>query len=368
MNILFITTHLNVGGIAKYVLTLAAALKKRGHNIIVASSGGDLVGELEKSGIKHLYIGINTKSELSPKIIFVLRDVLKIIKNNNIEIIHAHTRVTQVVAYLASKIAKVPYTATAHGFYKKRLGRLFFKCFGDKTIAISEPVKNGIVETFKISPSDISTIHTGIDLVKFLKTYSDEEKNRIKNKFGIKGSPIIGTVGRLSEEKGQIYLLKAFKGVLENGFPEANLIIVGDGKIKEGLKNYVSVNNLGSKVFFLGTVKDTPEILSILDIFTLPSLKEGLGLSLIEAMAAGIPSVATLVGGIPDLIKNNESGILVSAEDETALCDGILKLLKNKDLAAKVASNGKAFAKENFSIDDMARKVEEFYKKIERIK
>ena len=364
MNILFATTHLNVGGITKYVLTLAGALKKRGHNIIIASSGGEFAGELEKFGIKHLYIGINTKSELSPKIIFALKDVLKIIKDNNIEIIHAHTRVTQVVAYFASKLSKVPYIATAHGFYKKRLGRSFFKCFGDKTIAISEPVRNGIIETFKIDPSNISTIHTGIDLARFSKVYSDEEKNRIKNKFGIKGSPVIGTIGRLSEEKGQIYLLKAFKGVLEKGFPEGNLVIVGDGRIKVVLKNYVFENKLDGKVFFLGTIKDTPEILAIFDIFTLPSIKEGLGLSLIEAMAAGIPSVATSVGGIPDLIKNNENGILVQKENELALLGAILMLLNNKDLADKFATEGKAFTKENFSIDAMAEKVEGFYKKM----
>ena len=141
MNILQLSTHLDIGGIGSYVVRTAGCLARKGHKVVVVSSGGSMAGELSGQGITHIKLNIRTKSELSPKLLFVLPRLLSIIRENNIQVIHAHTRVTQVLGCIASRLSGIPYVATCHGFFKLRASRRVFKCWGDKTIAISDVPK-----------------------------------------------------------------------------------------------------------------------------------------------------------------------------------------------------------------------------------
>ena len=121
MKILLLTTHMNLGGIGVYVLLLAKGLTKRGHEVFVASCGGNLIGLLESFGARHLKIDIKTKAAISPKVFLARKEVTRIIKEKNIQLIHAHTRVTQMLAYLVSRKTNIPYLTTCHGFFKPKL-------------------------------------------------------------------------------------------------------------------------------------------------------------------------------------------------------------------------------------------------------
>ena len=167
MKILQLTTHLNRGGITSYLYNLSRALLERGHLVFAASSGGSLVSEFEKAGIKHIPLPINTKSELSPKLWRSAARLKKIISQEKIQIIHTHTRVTHCVGWQLSRKTGVHHLATAHGYYKLRWGRKIFPAWGEKTVAISPAVKEHLLNDFKLQEKKVKVVFTGVDLEKF---------------------------------------------------------------------------------------------------------------------------------------------------------------------------------------------------------
>jgi len=225
MNILYLTNHLNIGGITSYALTLASGMRKRGHNVYIASSKGEIVSRFITAGVEYIPIPIKTKSEVSYKVFISKFKLLKIIKEKNIDIIHANTRVTQVLSFLLRRSSGKPYIWTCHGFFKPRLFRKAFPCWGDKIIAISESVKEHLITDFAAKEKDIRVIHNGIDLDKF-KIQNSKFKIDIKKNLGLGEGPVIGIIARLSEEKGHAYLIKAMPEVIAKA-PDAQLLIVG---------------------------------------------------------------------------------------------------------------------------------------------
>jgi len=359
MNILYLTNHLNIGGITSYVLTLAAGLKKRGHNVYIASSGGELVPKFIAEGIVYLPIPIKTKSEISYKILVSRLKLLKIIREKNIDIIHANTRVTQVLSFLIQRAQGKPYVSTCHGFFKKRLFRKIFPCWGDKVIAISASVKEHLMQDFGVKEDKIRVIHNGIDIKKF-QIPNSKSKIEIKKKLGLSDGPVIGIVARLSEEKGHSYLIQAMPEVITK-IPRAQLLIVGEGRRKAELLNLVRTIGLEKNVFFLPPVMDTQEVLSSLDLFVLPSLKEGLGLAAMEAMVSGLGVIGSDVGGIKSLIQDNYNGLLVRPADTQGLSDAILELLQNPKKIEFLGNNARTFIEQNFSQEEMVQETEGVY-------
>jgi len=366
MKILLVTTHLNFGGITSYIYFLAKGLSKKGHKVFVASGGGDFEGRLKEENIPHIHIPIRTKSELSPKVLISSLILLNLVKKEAIDVIHAQTRVTQVAAFLASKISKIPYVATCHGFFKIRLGRKLLGAWGDKTVAISDAVREHLVNDFKLKKIDTRLIYNGIDLNN-LKEYSVEERMAFKDRFGIRQGPIVGLVARLSLVKGHRYLIEAMKKVI-SVIPGAQLLIIGDGPLKEELVSLVKELGIEKSVYFLGSTTDTAEVLSVMDVFVLPSLQEGLGLSVIEALAMKKAVVASDVGGIYAVVKNDATGLLVAPRDSKALADSILILLKDGDLRNKLGQEGRRLVEERFSLDLMVQKIEELYTELTKNK
>ena len=130
MNILFLTTHANTGGITSYILTLGEALVKSGHKVWVASSGGDCVPRMEAAGMRHIKINIRTKSEVHPKLWLCFGPLNELIRKEGIDIIHAQTRVTQVLGFFLSRASGVKMVTTCHGFFRPRWFRKMFPCWG----------------------------------------------------------------------------------------------------------------------------------------------------------------------------------------------------------------------------------------------
>ncbi|MBU4376335.1 MAG: lipopolysaccharide heptosyltransferase II [Candidatus Omnitrophica bacterium] len=364
MRILHLTTHINIGGIGVYVANLAKAMKARNHVIFVASSGGDLEGELSKSGINHFHLDIKTKSELSPKIIKTFFAVKDIVKRENIELIHAHTRVTAVVAALTSRATGVPYITTCHGYFKTRLGRILYGAWGVKVIAISEAVKQHLMDDFKLPEDRVELIYTGIDTEYFRRDIADADKIKEKKELGFQAQgPVIGTIGRLSPVKGQEVLLKAASRVSDS-VPSLKVLMVGDGPDEKRLRKIADTLGIGDNVVFSKSAKDTKKPLSVMDIFILPSVKEGLGLSLLEAMASAKPCIASRVGGIENVIKDKKNGILFNVGDAEDLARKIVDLLNDKKTMSALGEKAREEVLRDFTLDKMADKVENLYKKV----
>lgn len=360
MKILFLTTHLNLGGISSYTFSLAKSLKRRGHHILIASSGGAIVNEVKRQGITHITININTKSELSPKVPLAIFKLRSIIKSEGIEIIHAQTRVAQVIAEGLAKLNCVPYVSTCHGFFRPHWARRVFGCWGSRVIAISEAVREHLVNDLKVKKESVVLVYNGVDIARFSQGLSESEKEKFRNQAGLGDGPLIGIIARLSPVKGHKYLLEAMRKVVDLK-PAAQLLIIGDGTLKEELLNQVISLGLKENVIFLGSLVDTAKPLSLIDIFVLPSLKEGLGISILEAQAAGVPVVASDVGGIYTIIKDNENGFLVPSRDSLSLAAAIIKLINNPTLANKMSEVGRRLMREEFSLDEMAKRIEEVY-------
>src|SRR3989338_6057439 len=158
MNILYIANHLNTGGITSYLLTLAVGLKKRGHNIYLASSGGVKLAQFIKEGINFIPIPIRTKHEISPGILLSAFKLSSVIRDKGIDVIHSHSRTTQVLGCLLSRFTGVSHIFTCHGFFKRRIFRRIFPCWGKKIIAISEQVKAHLINDFGVAENDIIVI------------------------------------------------------------------------------------------------------------------------------------------------------------------------------------------------------------------
>lgn len=361
MKILLLTTHLDFGGISIYCVSLAKALKEMGHEVAVSSSGGVLTSELKAAGIGHIQLNIRTKSELSPLVWKAYKKLEVIFKTQRPDIIHVHTRVTQAVACMIYKKTGIPYLSTCHGFFRPHLGRKMFGFWGKKVIAISEAVREHLVNDLKAKKETIALIHNGIDVKKFQAVVSEKQKSAYRSRLGIKNGPVVGIIARLSPVKGHRFLLGAMKEVLKK-YPHAQLLIIGDGPQKRNLIELTIGLGLGKCTFIEESTMDTRLALSVMDIFVLPSIQEGLGLSAMEAMVAGVPVIGSNVGGVYSLIKDDQTGILVPPQDPLALAAAIIRLLDDKGLGLNMANAARELIKEKFSLEDMAKKVERLYK------
>jgi len=365
MRILLLTAHLNIGGISTYTVSLAKALKSKGNEVFVVSNGGMLVPELTRSGISHIKLGILTKSELSPKVFRAISEILRIVKRLGIDIVHSQTRITQVIGFFVSKSCRVPLVTTCHGFFHKNIGRVLLPCWGDRVIAISDAVKENLINYFGVDKSRVSMIYNGIDVKRFLKDFQEDEKDKLKDRFGIKRDySVIGMIARFTPDKGHDVVLYAFYEILKEK-PNVQLVFAGDGEKRQDILKLAQALNLLDNVVFIKPQLSTVNILAVMDVFIFsPKRREGLGLALLEALASGKPVVATDVGGISSIVENNINGFLVEPSKPKALAESVLRLLKDKALYAKMAQAGRETVVKKFSINGMADRTEEVYKEV----
>lgn len=352
MKILLITTHINFGGISSYTFSLAKALINNGHEVVCASSSGEMLPLFKRHGIRTITIPINTKSELNPLILMSLIRLLMLNRTEKFDVIHAHTRVTQVLASYLSRITKIPFISTCHGFFRRNIGRQFFPCWGSKVVAISEAVKKHLMIDFYVKEDNVRLVHNGIDIDQFkisAKRFDPDYKGRT-----------VGIIARLSTVKGHKYLIEAMAEVIRE-FEDARLFIFGQGKIKYELIKQAQNLKISKQVFFLPSISNTAEVLQELDIFVMPSVQEGLGLSILEALACGVPVVASDVGGIPSIIKHDVSGLLVEPANPMALAGAIMHVMEDRSLAIRLGKRGRQQVEEKFNLRQMALDIEKVY-------
>lgn len=362
MNILFLTTHLNTGGITSYLMTLAKGLTEQGNNVHIIASGGNREEDFKACGVHVVNMDIRTKSELSPKLYRSLNKIGPYIRNHNIDVIHAQTRVTQVMGHQLMKKYNVPYVSTCHGYFKTRLFRRLFPCWGKKVIAISEPVRQHLTDDFKVSGDDVVLVRSGIDVDQF-QPADNQLKKKIRHELNIADKTSIGIIARLSDVKGQDVLIDAFHLVVQE-IDDVQLLLIGTGKFESVLREKVTTHQLNDKVYFMPVEAETQQYLNALDIFVMPSRQEGLGLSVMEAQASGLAVVASRVGGLPTLIENEQTGLLVEPENSNTLAEALKTLIKNDTQRNKIAEAARIHALKYYSDKDMIKNTREVYQKV----
>lgn len=367
---LHIITRLEPGGTLEFFLNLFSALgedilNKYDITLALGSEKTDKkrIEEItNKKGIKIYYIkelirNINPYYDL-----IAFFKILKCIKKEKFDIVYTHTSKAGFLGRVAAFLSKVPriiHCSHGHIFYGY-FNKFFSACvifiekflakLTDKIIVFTEHERKDNLK-FKIGKKEqFVIIPQGIDLKKFDININVENK---KKEFNISNNEkVIGVIARLVPVKGHIYFFHALKLVIEK-IKDIKVLIVGDGELMDELKNKVKELGLTKIVLFLGNRNDVPEIMNICDLIVLSSFNEGFGLSLVEALICGKPVIATSVGGIPEVIKDKETGLLVSPRNSFALGEAIISLISNDLLMKEMGEKAKICAKNKFDIQNM---------------
>lgn len=361
MNVLHLTSHLDVGGITTYVTSLAQALAARGHRVVVASGGGAWEARLSEAGIGHRRVPLKTSAEFSPQVWWAARRLSPAV--GGVDVIHAHTRVAQVVAHRLSAHHRIPYVTTWHGFYRRRLSRRWWPCTGERTIAISEPVAAHLREVFGVPPERIRLIPHGIDVARLADPVDRDQQQQCRQECRLDShGPVIGTISRLVPDKGVAQLLEAFRHVRAR-VPHARLLIVGSGKDRRRLERLAEALGVAEAVRFRGSVPDTRVVLSLMDVFVfLPATREGFGLALLEAMAGARPVVAVQRGGGSSwVLQESGVGVTVPADAPARLGEAMLRVLEDPSLAHRLGQEAQAIARSRYDVSRVVTQVEQVY-------
>lgn len=365
MKILHLTTHLNVGGIPVYVLSLAEGLKRAGHTPIVASDGGWLERHFEESEIPHWKVPCRTSSELNPKLWFsVFPKLFRMIRQEKPDLIHAHTRIMQVLAEVLSWVTGVPYVTTCHGLYKFRWGRRIFRCWGEKVMAISTPSMDQLVRQYRMAqPREVVLVRNGVHVEHFMEPVSPDTLAWFRQTVGLHGSPVIGAVARFSPVKGLDLVIKTVPALLKK-FPHLQVLLVGDGPTKQDLIQLAFQLGVQKHVVLVHPVEDTRIPLSLMDIFVAPAFQEGFGLAIVEAMSKRIPVVATNQGGPAEIIQHGKSGLLVPPGQPERLTEALMSLLIDPKRSAEIGEAGRVRVMKEFNMERVVREVERVYEEV----
>jgi sugar transferase (PEP-CTERM/EpsH1 system associated) len=352
---------LEVGGLENIVLNLVAGLDPARFDSVIfcLETTGDLAGDA-RVGPRPVVL-LNKRRGVDWRLwIRMARSFRKY----RVDVVHCHNYGPLVYGSVGGRLArarKVVYTS--HGpeaSARRGQGRILRLGLVDDMIAISEHVRRVAIEESAVDPSRIKTIYNGVDLTAFSRR-SRAVRERVRSELGVgAGDPVVGVVARLTEEKDHATLLRAFARVLAR-HACARLLLVGDGELRGRLAAQSAELGVDASVSFLGTRADVGDLLSAFDVFVLPSKLEGLGITLLEAMAAGLPSVGTDVGGIPEIVAEGKTGRIVPQGDAETMADAIIRLIENAEVANAMGEAGRARAHGEFSVERMVRRYEAVY-------
>jgi glycosyltransferase involved in cell wall biosynthesis len=359
---------------------LSSELARRKHSVSVATSFRKFDKQESYKGVDVFEITpFITIHSIPHSLSFPLTKILRIVRERDIEIIHALTdySTNTAAAFFVSQITDIPFVYTLQGI-GTRTNRFVVdalaECY-DRTIErfISKNAKKHILlskslisRTRKLGVPDsrVVVIPSGIDCTHFDPRRPEVRRKaaELRNDFGIpEDVVVVGFVGRLVPAKGLMYLLAAMKQI-QREFPNVALLFVGDGPQKAELQSKAKELNL--KTVFAGYQTDTPPYYALMDVFVLPSFFEGLPVVVLEAMAMKKPVVATNVGGTSDLVVDGENGFLVTTKDAEQLASALKKLIKDESLRAKMGNTSREIAQKNFMWDSIVNKVETVYKEV----
>lgn len=340
LRILHVHTSYGWRGGENQVYLLLKGLKERGVESFLVTSPGSALSEKAKE-IEIPVKEINFKSELD---LVAINIIVKILREKKIDILHAHTSHAHSLAGISGRIAGKRVVVTRRVDFPPRgiLSRWKYHRLVDIIIAISHAIER-ILRDIGIPQERIRYVPSAFDPRKLERIM---DTSYLFKEFSIE-SPVVGTIAHLTDHKGHVYLLRAIPWILKR-FPRATFLIVGKGELGNYLEREARKLGITERVIFTGFREDIPEILSILDLFVLPSHMEGLGSILLEAQYMGIPVVSTLAGGIPEVVRNGETGILVPPRDPDSLSKAVIDLLENKEKRESFSLQGKKWAKNFF--------------------
>ncbi len=326
-----------------YSITIGCLLKR-----------GELDVQAEAAGIRVLGPLMCGKRDAS-----VIPRLVRLIRDGRYDVVHTHMFASNMLGRLAATLAGVPVVISTVQLIADReawweiLVDLLLQHRTDTMVASSQAVRQSFIQR-GIRPAKIAVIHNSVDLARFEAVDWEAARRATRRAFGWDESHfVLGTVARLERVKGLDRLIEAAKMVVE-AIPQARVLVVGDGPQRKDLLSQVHHLELREHCIFAGLRSDVPQILPAFDLFVLPSLSEALGIAAIEALASGVPVVASRVDGVPEVVIHGETGLLVPPGDAVQLAQAILHVAANPAEARQWAERGQERVRLMFDVDRLA--------------
>lgn len=364
---LLLTVGLTVGGTEGQLFELASRLDSRRFSVLVCSLKGEgpVARAMRERGVR-----VVTLNGCGAWDIRVLSRLFRLIRQERPEILHAFLGFANLAASLIGRLLGVPviiwsyrdvevWKTKAHWLVDRLAVR-----WADAITCCSDAVRQFVLARMNGQAPKFSTIHNGVDFETFNRSraVSRAELNLREGGF------VIGTVSRLDEpKKGLAVMLRALADLAgQDGIPAWQWLLVGDGPARDRLRSLASELGLSGQVLFAGMRDDVASVLPVMDIFVCPSLYEGFGIAIVEAMAAGRPVVASAVGGIPEIVVHEDTGLLVPPGDAAALAGALATLLTHPGQARAMGARGQARARERFSIETAVQQHQQLYESLRK--
>ena len=353
MRILQICSAREIGGGERHLADLANALARRGHEVFAALSLASPVRAELRSLATDMIIELPMRNSLN------LASAVKLsrfVREQRIEIVHAHVARDYPLAALATGRSKARLVLTRHVLFPlNRIHKLTLRRTA-RVIAVSRAVAESLNSQRIFAAERIVTIYNGIDVDKFAGTAKDSATDRKLR---------LGMVGHIAPIKGQEDFLRA-AAIVQAGRDDVEFIIAGEdkshsGENRDALEKLISDLKMDGRLLLIGWVDDVPNLLSTLDLFVSPARSEPFGLSIVEAMAAGVPVVATASEGAREIIEDNQTGRLVPVGDAEAMAMSITHLLNDSAERKRLADNARISVHEHFSLEKMVERTEQVY-------
>ncbi len=355
MKILHIDTEKTWRGGEQQLLYLLIGLKEEGHEpTVICQPGSPLEDEARKAGINSLPVKMRSEVDL-----VAAWNIAKAIRSGDYDLVHTHTSHAHSIGLMGKLIARKGQLVVHRRVDFPVMGRFKYNFFNINYIAISDAIKNILIRA-GISDAKIKLVKSCIDIKKL----DNAEIKDVRSELGIGNDAIvIGNVAHMADHKGQIYLVRA-AAIVKERYPDVRFVIVGDGELRSELESAARELELKESMIFTGFRMDVPSFLATFDIFAFPSHMEGLGTSVLDAMAFSKPVVSTMAGGIPEVVSNGINGILVPPKDPEAFANALIKMIESKDLRESFGRAGRRIVESHFSIDKVVKGTLDFYKEL----
>lgn len=325
MKILQVVPNFTFGGAETMCENLLYALRELNHEVTAVSlydQHTPITERLERAGIRILYLDKKLGMDVS-----MVPKLYRVMRQEQPDVVHTHLDVIKY-AVLAARLNGIRRCVhTVHNVAEKeaegiarKINKLYYKLGWSVPVALSPEVQKTICAVYNIDENSIPVIYNGVDLSRCIP----------KEDYSVGETVTLLHIGRFNEQKNHRGLLQAFQKLLEQ-YPGCRLNLLGDGELRADMEAYARELGIADAVCFWGNQSDVHPFLHDADLFLLPSLYEGIPMTIIEAMGTGLPIVATPVGGVPDMLQNGESGLLTACEPE-AVCEACAKLIRDAQL------------------------------------
>lgn len=356
------------GGQSNRILTECAGLAALGWEILIsAPSDSQLVARAKLQGL-----GVDERIGYAGLKSGALRDIMmmrQLLREFRPDIVHLHGgKDSWLFAGATALGCPVPlpvvirtkhnvFPVKDHALNRWQYGRLF-----DSIVCLSAAIVEQMRAKPYVDPEKLVQIPSAIDPERFRVPAGT--RDRVRQEFGFEEHHVvIGMNGRLRPEKGHDILIRAIPAIADQ-FPLARFLIVGSGGLASQLSRQIDGTGYSDRVIMAGFREDVPDCLAAMDIYVQPSRSEGQGTTIVEASAAGLPIVASRTGGIPDVVVDGETGILVEPESPSALADGMRRMLQDAGLRARFGKAAQARAADKFSVSTMIARTDELYRTV----